>query len=230
MPGPFWRVLRPDDPRGRPKPFTVSGYILHSWQRLAAGGILIGVLGAGFGGWGLYWGMQKEKAPPEVLVSLIDRTGQLVNSYFISDDAEVDEALVNAELASLIWHLRTLTPDQPVMADMLDQTKLFFRGTAAAKMRKFLKDADWFKPLIGQRLHRIVEQPINARKVAGSIDHFRVDWTEYVARDNGTVIDGSHKQQFMELVIAREKQVPPEIRRFNPAGVFITDYQWTVTN
>ena len=135
MPGPFWRVLRPDDPRGRPKPFTVSGYILQSWQRLAAGGILVGVLGAGFGGWGLYWGMQKEKAPPEVLVSLIDRTGQLVNTYFISDDVEVDEALVNAELASLIWHLRTLTPDQPVMADMLDQTKLFFRGTAAAKMR-----------------------------------------------------------------------------------------------
>src|SRR4051812_39175432 len=231
MPGNFWKYLRPrtkNRPRG---PFTVAGYVVDQWRRLAYGGVAVGLAGAAFGGVAVWWGLHVQRMPPTVSASFIDHNGMMVQTYFSDGGDALDERIVGGVLKNLIWHQRTLTPDEPLMYDMLQQTTMYFKGAGAQTMRDFLRAQDFFKPLIEkQRMHRVVEPPIEARRIAGTQNSYRVTWTEHLERDNGGVVDGSRQQKWMEAQIQIVPRVSSDIAKNNPFGIFITDYSWNVTS
>jgi type IV secretory pathway TrbF-like protein len=229
MPGPFWKILRPDAPKPRPHPFTVSGYVVDQWRRAAYGGYVIGALGLALGGAGLWWGMAKEKAPPYAVMNTIDRTGQLVASYAVPDTGDIPEEIVKAKLCDIVWHMRTLTPDEPVQAGLLDRVNVYFGGQAAIMMRAFLKDRDFFKPMIQQGMHRLILGEPGCYRREGEANRYRAEWKEITVRGTGQVVAGP-TQQFMNVTIGRPDKVSAEIKAKNPERMMITDYSTSVAD
>lgn len=230
MAKPFWKPLRPDDPKARPRHFTVSGYIVDQWKMMAMSGVVVGLLGAGIGGYGMWWGMTKEIAPPKVLPVLLDRTGRVARATYTTDDKDAEEDLINATLAELVWHVRTLTPDRPIQKQIFQRADSVFRGVASMKIRKFMEYRKWYKEEIARGYHRVVEMPINARRVPGTPDIYRVDWVEQLFQGNGQPVPGGRKEQYLEGRIVKVPDLDPELRTNNPAGIFLEDFSWSVTD
>lgn len=222
MPGPFWKLLRPDEPRGRPKPFTPEGRFIARCERLNRLCVATAIAGLGLGAWGMYLGMAKEAMPPRVLATVLDRTGQLVATRYLDERQPLDEVTTRAMLSDLVWHMRRLTPDEPFMAEMFDRTGPYFRGDAAVIMRGYLTKRKWFREMILRKERRVVELPINVQRMPGGEDVFRADWIEYDLNANNTP-KGEPRTLNMVAKVEKEGNVPVDILLLNPQGAFITD-------
>ena len=227
--GPFGRTLRPDEPKKRHKPFTLPGTIVHERMRTAS--LLLGgaLVFAAAGGGLAYWGMQQRAAPPPVLVATLDRTGQLVNMAYTAESKEAEEALINATLAEVVWRLRRLTPDEPMMFELWEEkTKPFFANAAEARMAAFWQSVGFYKKEIEAGLKRRVEGDISARKRVGTENEYRVSWAEQMYRANGAPIPESRREHWMEATVVKDTNIKPGKRKDNPAAIYITDMQWSV--
>src|SRR5687768_1025147 len=221
--GNFFSWLREDRNRGRPKVgLTVSGFIVDKFQRQARNGMMMGFAGLMSGGLGMYSGYHKEMAPPRLLPPVMDRSGQPVKSTYTSDGEEADDTMTNAILSNVVWHLRTLTPDAPIMDQMIENQGYYFQADAAGQLRNFLGKLDAYEDMIKAGRHRlIVPGSLYARRTPTqdpSIRFHKITWAERVYARNGRM--ESETPQTMEVEIVKRSTINEELFAFNPQGIF----------
>lgn len=222
MPGPFGKLLRPDEPRGRPKPFTPEGRFIQRCETQMTASLAVAAFACGLGAWGMHLGMAKDAAPPRVLVTVLDRTGQLVATRYLDEKQPLDEAVTRGVLSNLVWKMRRLTPDEPYMAEVYDQNGPYFCGDGAVIMRGYMTKRTWFKPMIARGERRVVELPVNVQRMPGNEDVFRADWLEYDLNANNTP-KGQPRVLTMVAKVTKRASVPEDILLLNPQGACITD-------
>lgn len=220
--GQFFPWLKPDHKQKEVKPqISVASYVVDQWRMMAYAGVAIGVIGMVGGLAAGAWAFAKERMPSYTITPIIQPDGWQIETYVDGSDKALNERVVCSVLQHTIVMLRTVAPGK---ASSLKIATNVFADHAAIRARQELEDLKWYDPLLAQgRTRQVMTDQINCYRTAGNEHAYNIEWVEKLYGRLGALPDGE-RRKVMSVLTARTGEVPAEIVKWNPWGVFITEY------
>lgn len=186
------------------------------WRIVGMAGMAMATIGFSYA---LYQSSQVKLVP---YIVEVDRLGSAANIGFPQQIEYADPRVVRASLGSFVANFRSVTPDAVVQKQYVDRAYAHLRSGDPGT----IKVNSWFRensPFDRARTLTVAIEVTNI--VPLSNQSYQVDWTEY-ERD----------RQGKEVAVRRFRGVatvtltPPQdeaVIRFNPIGLYLTDFDWT---
>jgi hypothetical protein len=145
---PFWRRTRPDNSQKKFRnPYTVAGYVVDQWRRMAYGGVALGVAGLGLAGGAWGYAIYKEMPQPPHYTIVDPKSGH-IRTYSGDLDPVAQDEVYGAVLRNAVRELREIPGKESDAKKRMERAVLFFADRGGIKLRKRLDDIEWSKPII----------------------------------------------------------------------------------
>lgn len=187
-----------------------------SWRIVGLTAMVMAVIGFSFA---LFQSTQVKLVP---YIVEVDKLGTAASIGFPQQIEYADPRVVRATLGSFVANFRSVTPDAVVQKQYIDRSYAHLRSGDPATS----KVNSWFRENSPFDRARTLTVAIEVSNIVPlSSQSYQVDWTEY-ERD----------RQGRELAVRRFRGVatvaltPPQdeaVIRFNPIGLYVTDFDWT---
>jgi hypothetical protein len=213
------------------RPFFAPGWLAQN-QRTAIRA-LVGVLAfsGALNAYQFHLREQIAQAPPETFAMLLNpdfSTAQVVNARNVTVD-QLQE-LANAEVRRFVYRLRRID-DSAQVRENLELIPCHATGTAAAKAGMSFERGNTAELLRRGQQRVLHEDKIRAYRKPGEKPNADGMWV--TAKWIELVEEGTSRrtvEQSAEFRVQQFKDISPELRRCNPLGTLITDYELLENN
>jgi type IV secretory pathway TrbF-like protein len=216
--------LKPDNKPKQVKPtISVASYVVDQWRWMAVGGVVIGVIGTGFGLAAGAYAFAKERMPSYTITPIIQPNGWMVETYVDGGNEPLNERIVCSVIKSTFYMLRTVAGSKAGVKSNLDIATANFADAAAIRARRELEAQDWYAPLLQHRISREVSPEMNCHREVHASNSYVLEWTERLHSQTGPVANGEFHRT-ISIKAEKMDKTPDSRVNWNPWGVFITDY------
>ncbi|MGE5516188.1 MAG: conjugal transfer protein TrbF [Bacteroidota bacterium] len=187
-----------------------------AWRLACFGSLAIALVAVG----GTVYMASQVRIVPYVVE--VNRLGQAVAIGPADKAAPADARVVTAQLARLVFNLRTVYADVAAERALINEAYAGIDrdGPARAATNEYFKAND---PFVRARTETVRAQIESVLPISANV--WRVEWEETITARNGTTVSKASWQADITLMVKPPSDA--EAILLNPMGVYVTEYSWT---